>query len=313
MINKYLDILPEIKEALVNNKPVVALESTIISHGLPYPQNIKTALKCEQIIKDNKAVPATIAIMDGKIKIGLKEDELKRLAKESNVVKVSRRDLATVLTRKQTGATTVAATMICAELAGIKFFVTGGIGGVHKDINETLDVSADLEELSQTNVNVVSAGIKSILDLPRTMEYLETKGVSVIGYKTKTLPAFYVRKSNVLLNEYVKELNELANIIKTKEDLNLKGGILIVNPIPEKHSLKEEYINEIIEEALKEAALKGVTGKDITPFLLREIVEKSEGKSLLANLELVYNNALVGAKLANKYYKLTNSSNEKRS
>lgn len=314
MINsKYLDIKPEVKDAILNNKPVVALESTIISHGLPYPKNFKMAEECERIIKENGGTPATIAIIDGKIKIGLNKEELKILAKSENVLKVSRRDLAAVISKKQTGATTVASTMIICEMAKIKFFATGGIGGVHRDVNETLDISADLEELKETNVFVISAGVKSILDLRRTMEYLETKGVNVIGYKTKVLPAFYTRKTNISLNSHVNSLGELANILKTHEELNLKGGVLVVNPVPEKHSLDESYINEIINNALHEAKRKKIKGKDVTPFLLKEIHNKTKGKSLEANLALIYNNAELSAKLASKYYKILKNEHEKNS
>ncbi|MGD9886511.1 MAG: pseudouridine-5'-phosphate glycosidase [Bacilli bacterium] len=300
--NPLLDIKDEIKQALINNHPVVALESTIISHGMPYPQNVEMAKKVEQIVRENGALPATIAIMDGKIKIGLTEQDLERLASSSDVIKVSRRDLANVVAFKKIGATTVASTMVCAEMAGIKFFVTGGIGGVHRGFEETMDVSADLEELSNTSVTVICAGAKAILDLPRTMEYLETKGVTVIGYQTKVLPAFYTRLSKIELPLMVSYPNEIALIVKTKEQLNLKGGILVVNPIPKEDSLDEDYINDIISQAIQASKEQGVLGKDVTPFLLKTIVEKTKGKSLKANLALVYNNAKIGALIAKNYF-----------
>jgi pseudouridine-5'-phosphate glycosidase len=298
---KFLDVKSEVKEALANNKPVVALESTIISHGMPYPENVQMAKKVEEIIRSEGAIPATIAIIDGKIKIGLTDEDLEKLAKAKNVMKVSRRDLAVILANKEMGATTVASTMICAEMAGIKFFVTGGIGGVHRGYETTLDVSADLEELANTNVNVVCAGAKAILDLHKTMEYLETKGVSVVGYKTQTLPAFYTDSSDINLRHYVDNTDELAKIIHTKDQLDLKGGLLVVNPIPKKDSLDKEYITEIIDRAIEKSFDLGIEGKDVTPFLLEQIVKYTDGKSLKANLALVYNNALVGAKLAKSY------------
>lgn len=300
--NPLLEIKEEIKQALTNNQPVVALESTIISHGMPYPQNVEMAKKVEQIIREHGAIPATIAIMDGKIKIGLTEQDLERLASSSDVIKVSRRDLASVVAFKKMGATTVASTMICAQMAGIKFFVTGGIGGVHRGFEETMDVSADLEELSNTDVTVICAGAKAILDLPRTMEYLETKGVTVIGYQTKVLPAFYTRSSKIDLLLSASNPNEVALMVKTKEQLNLKGGILVVNPIPQEDSLDEEYINDIISQAIQASKVQGVSGKDVTPFLLKTIVEKTKGKSLKANLALVYNNAKIGALIAKNYF-----------
>ncbi len=303
---KYLSIKKEVKEALDNHQPVVALESTIISHGMPYPQNVEMAKKVEQIVRDNGAEPATIAIMDGKIKIGLTDEDLETLAKSKEVAKVSRRDLAKVVAQKSLGATTVASTMICAEMAGIKFFVTGGIGGVHRGYEHTLDVSADLEELSQTNVNVICAGAKAILDLPRTMEYLETKGVTVVGYQTEVLPAFYTRTSDIKLHHKVETEAELAQMIYTKDQLGLKAGVLIANPIPKADSLDASYINNIIDEAIKQSVEDHVEGKDVTPYLLKKIVEETKGKSLEANLALVYNNAKVGAKLAKAYYNINN-------
>ena len=299
---QFLDIKQEVKDAIAQNKPVVALESTIISHGMPYPDNVKMAKKVESLIREEGAVPATIAIMDGKIKIGLTDEDLETLAKSSHVVKVSRRDLASVVAKKELGATTVASTMMCAEMANIKFFVTGGIGGVHKGYESTLDVSADLEELSQTNVTVICAGAKAILDLPKTTEYLETKGVSVFGYQTDVLPAFYTRTSDIKLRHKADSAEELGRIIYTKDLLNLKGGLLVANPIPEKDSLDSDYMNEIIDRAVKQSVVDHIEGKDVTPYLLKKIVEETKGKSLEANLALVYNNAIVGAKIAKAYF-----------
>lgn len=301
---QFLDIKDEVKKALANNLPVVALESTIISHGMPYPDNVVMAKKVEQMIREEGAIPATIAIMNGRIKIGLTDEDLELLAKSKNVVKVSRRDFASVIALNQLGATTVASTMMCAEMANIKFFVTGGIGGVHKGYESTLDVSADLEELAQTNVTVICAGAKAILDLPRTMEYLETKGVSVVGYQTKVLPAFYTRTSDIKLHLHVENIEDLAKIVYTKDRLQIKGGLLVANPIPEADSLDGDYMNDIIERAVKQSVLDHVEGKDVTPYLLKKIVEETKGKSLQANLALVYNNAKVGAKLAKAYFKL---------
>lgn len=297
-MKEYIELSKEFKEAKENNRPIVALESTIISHGMPYPQNVQMAKKVEQIIRDNGAVPATIAIIDGKIKIGLEEDALELLANSDNVAKVSRRDLPEIIATKQIGATTVASTMICAELAEIDFFVTGGIGGVHRGAESTMDVSADLDELSKTNVAVICAGAKSILDLPKTMEYLETKGVPVIGYQTKELPAFFTRKSGVELNSSADTPEEIAKTWKVKRDLNLTGGLVVANPVPEEDELPKSYIDSIITEAVQEAEENGIHGKDSTPFLLSKIVEKSEGKSLVTNIKLVENNAVVGAKIA---------------
>jgi len=304
VLKNYLDVKEEVRLALENNQPVVALESTIISHGMPYPQNVEMAKKVEAIIRSEGAVPATIAIMDGKIKIGLTDEDLEVFAKSKEVAKVSRRDFASIIAKKTLGATTVASTMMCAEMAGIKFFVTGGIGGVHRGYEQTLDVSADLEELAQTNVNVICAGAKAILDLPRTMEFLETKGVPVVGYQTEVLPAFYTRTSNIKLPLSVQSVDELAAMIHVKEDLSLKGGVLVANPIPEEDSLDEAYINQIIDQAIEQSFKDGISGKDTTPYLLKTIVEQTKGKSLEANLALVYNNAKVGAKLAVAYQKL---------
>ncbi|WP_274315222.1 pseudouridine-5'-phosphate glycosidase [Staphylococcus hyicus] len=303
-MKQYIELSQEVQDAKSNHRPIVALESTIISHGMPYPQNVQMAKTVEQIIRNQGAVPATIALIDGKVKIGLEDNELELLAKSDNVAKVSRRDLAEVIAQKRIGATTVASTMICAALADIKFFVTGGIGGVHRGSEETMDISADLDELSKTDVTVICAGAKSILDLPKTMEYLETKGVPVIGYQTEELPAFFTRKSGVKLNSTANHVDDIASICKVKHDLQLKGGIVIANPVPEADQLDKAYIDTIINDAVKEAEKKGIRGKDSTPFLLSKIVEKTEGKSLATNIKLVENNAVVGAQIAVSYSKL---------
>lgn len=300
--NQFLSFSKEVTEAMKANKPIVALESTIISHGMPYPQNVEMANTVEQIIREEGAVPATIAIMDGKIKIGLEPEDLELLAKTGqDVLKVSRRDLATCLSLKKIGATTVAATMICAEMAGIRFFVTGGIGGVHRGFEEDMDVSADLDEMAQTRVTVICAGAKSILDLPRTLEYLETKGVPVIGYQTDELPAFFTRTSGYKLEQRMDTPEEIAHFVYTKDLLNFKGGELITNPIPKEYELDRAYIDGIIAASVQEAKEKGISGKRATPFLLGNIVKRSEGKSLAANIQLVYNNARIGARIAKSY------------
>lgn len=303
-MKQYIEFSTEVAQAKADKKPIVALESTIISHGMPYPQNVEMATTVENIIREYGAIPATIALIDGKIKIGLENDELELLAKSDNVAKVSRRDFAEVLATKQIGATTVASTMMSAELAEIQFFVTGGIGGVHKGAENTMDISADLEELGKTNVTVICAGAKSILDLPKTMEYLETKGVPVIGYQTDELPAFFTRQSGIKLNSFSETPDNIAHICKVKNDLNIEGGVVIANPVPKEHELPKSYIDGIIEEAVKEAETQGISGKDSTPFLLGKIVEKSEGKSLNTNIKLVENNAVLGAKIAVAFNKL---------
>lgn len=297
-MKQYITFSEEVQTAKEQGKPIVALESTIISHGMPYPQNVQTAREVEQIVRDNGAVPATIAIIDGKIKIGLSDEELEMFGKSSDVAKASRRDLAYLIATKKLGATTVAATMICAEMADIQIFVTGGIGGAHRGAETTMDISADLEELGQTNVAVICAGAKSILDLGLTMEYLETKGVPVIGYKTDVLPAFYTRKSEFGLNLSADDVETIASTLKVKWDLNLKGGAVIANPIPEEYAMDEKVINAVIESALKEAEERHISGKDVTPFMLGKVKELTEGKSLDANIALVKNNAVVGAKIA---------------
>ena len=296
---KYLEVSQEVKEALENNKPVVALESTIISHGMPYPQNFETALKVEKIIRDNGAVPATIAIINGKLKVGLSESEIEFLGKEgSKIIKVSRRDLAYIVANKLNGATTVATTMIIAELAGVRVFATGGIGGAHRGAETTMDISADLEELSNTNVAVVCAGAKSILDLGLTLEYLETHGVPVLGYQTKQLPAFYTRESGFELDYRIDTPEEIAKIITTKWELGLEGGVVIANPIPEEYSMDYNLITESIKNAVEEAEKNGIKGKETTPFLLGKIKEITKGASLEANIQLVYNNAKLASKIA---------------
>lgn len=288
----------EVEKAMKENKPIVALESTIISHGMPYPQNVETAKEVEQLIRDNGAVPATIAILDGKMKIGVNEEELEFLGTSKEIEKVSRRDLPYVIAMKKHGATTVAATMICANMAGIKVFATGGIGGVHRGAEQTMDISADLQELARTNVAVVCAGAKSILDLGLTLEYLETNGVPVIGYGTDILPAFYSSTSPFKVNYRVDTPEEMAKLIATKWELGLNGGLVIANPIPKEDELEESYINSIIEEALKEADEKQIAGKAVTPFLLDKIKTLTGGKSLEANIALVKNNAVLAAKIA---------------
>lgn len=302
-MNELLSINPEVAEALEEGKAVVALESTIISHGMPYPQNVEMAQKTEAIIRENGAIPATIAIINGKIQVGLNEEQLELLATAEEVAKVSRRDLAQILATKKIGATTVASTMIAAELAGIKVFVTGGIGGVHRGYEEDMDVSADLDELAQTPVTVVGAGAKAILDLPRTLEYLETKGVPVLGYGTDYLPAFFSNSSEYKLNARVDSASEVADIMKHSYDLGFNGGILVANPIPKEDEIPAEEINKVIKKAIKQEQAAGIKGKDSTPFLLSKIVELTDGKSLEANIALVYNNAKVGAEIAVEYAK----------
>ena len=301
---KYLDVAPEVAEAVNNGKPVVALESTIISHGMPYPQNVETALNVEKVIRDNGAVPATIAIIGGRLKAGLSKDEIEYLGKTGQAVtKVSRRDLPIIVAKEMDGATTVATTMIIAAMAGIRIFATGGIGGVHRGAQQTFDISADLDELSQTPVTVICAGAKAILDLPLTLEYLETKGVPVLGYQTEELPAFYTRTSGLKVDYCIKDAADAARIVHAKRDFGLDGGILITNPIPEEYSMDPEAINKVIAEAIEEMDEKGIKGKECTPFLLAKIAEITEGKSLAANIRLVFNNAAVGTEIAKEYCK----------
>ena len=304
MLEKYLEINPEVKHALENNIPVVALESTIISHGMPYPQNAETALKVESIVRENGGIPATIGIIKGKLKVGLSPEEIELLGKEGEkVAKVSRRDIPYIVANKLNGATTVASTMIIANMAGVKIFATGGIGGVHRGAETTMDVSADLEELANTNVAVICAGAKSILDLGLTLEYLETHGVPVLGYQTKELPAFYTRKSGFSLDYKIDTPEELASLLHTKWELGLKGGAVIANPIPEEYSMDADAINAVIDAAIKEMDELGIKGKECTPFLLAKIAEITGGKSLESNIQLVFNNAVVGTEVAKEYYK----------
>ncbi|MBZ4664016.1 MAG: pseudouridine-5-phosphate glycosidase [Caloramator sp.] len=299
MLKDYLVISQEVKEALENGRPVVALESTIISHGMPYPQNVETALKVEEIVRQNGAVPATIAIIGGKLKAGLTRDEIEYLGKKGReIVKVSRRDIPYIVAKGIDGATTVASTMIIASLAGIRVFATGGIGGVHRGAQETFDISADLQELANTNVAVVCAGAKSILDLGLTLEYLETFGVPVVGYKTEELPAFYTRKSGFKVDYRLDTPEEIAKMLKVKWELNLKGGAVIANPIPEEYEMDYDTINRAIEDALKEAEDKGIKGKESTPFLLAKVKDITGGKSLESNIQLVFNNAKLAAQIA---------------
>ena len=298
-MNQYLDVAPEVAEALAADKPVVALESTIISHGMPYPKNVETALLVEQTIRENGAVPATIAVIGGRLKAGLSKDEIEHLGKSGRAVaKASRRDLPVLVARGEDGATTVTTTMIIAHMAGIKIFATGGIGGVHRGAEVTMDISADLEELAQTPVMVVCAGAKSILDLGLTLEYLETKGVPVIGYGTEELPAFYTRKSGFGVDYRVDSPEELAAIFKAQRDLDYKGGMLVTNPIPEEYAMDKTIIDAAIEKALSEAKEQGIHGKETTPFLLAKVVELTGGDSLESNIKLVLNNAKVAARTA---------------
>ena len=298
-MNKYLDISPEVKKALDEGRPVVALESTIISHGMPYPKNVETALLVEQTIRDNGAVPATIAIIGGRLKAGLSHEEIEYLGKTGRgVAKASRRDLPALVARGADGATTVTTTMIIAHMAGIKIFATGGIGGVHRGATETMDISADLEELAQTPVMVVCAGAKSILDLGLTLEYLVTHGVPVIGYGTDELPAFYTRKSGFGVDYRVDSPKELADMFRAQRGLEFKGGMLVTNPIPEEYSMDKAVIDKAIDEALAQAKAQGIHGKETTPFLLAKVVELTGGDSLESNIQLVLNNARVAARTA---------------
>ena len=298
-MNRYLDIAPEVQQALAEGRPVVALESTIISHGMPYPQNVETALNVEKIIRENGAVPATIAVIKGRLKAGLSPEEIDYLGKTGTAVaKASRRDLPVLVAEGRDGATTVTTTMIIAHMAGIQVFATGGIGGVHRGAETTMDISADLEELAQTPVMVVCAGAKSILDLGLTLEYLETKGVPVIGYGTEELPAFYTRKSGFGVDYRVDSPEELAAMFAAQRDLGYKGGMLVTNPIPEEYAMPKDVIDAAIEQALRECKEQGVHGKETTPFLLARVVELTGGDSLESNIQLVLNNARVAARTA---------------
>ncbi|MDO4989195.1 MAG: pseudouridine-5'-phosphate glycosidase [Eubacteriales bacterium] len=299
MNNRILDVAPEVREALAAGRPVVALESTIISHGMPYPKNVETALLVEQTIRDNGAVPATIAVIGGRLKAGLSRDEIEYLGRAGrSVAKASRRDLPALVARGADGATTVATTMIIAHMAGIRIFATGGIGGVHRGAEVTMDISADLEELAQTPVMVVCAGAKSILDLGLTLEYLETKGVPVLGYGTEELPAFYTRQSGFRVDYRVDSPEELAAIYRAQRDMDYKGGMLVTNPIPAEYAMDKAVIDKAIDEALRAAEAQGIRGKETTPFLLAKVVELTGGDSLESNIRLVLNNAALAAKTA---------------
>ena len=302
-LNDYLDFHPDVENAIKNNLPVVALESTIISHGMPYPKNIETALMVEETVRSNNAIPATIAIIKGRLKIGLTEKEIEFLATNDEIKKISRRDLAVAVSQKLSGSTTVASTMIIASLANIAVFATGGIGGVHRGAETTLDISADLDELSRTNVCVVCAGVKSILDIGLTLEYLETKGVPVIGYKTSELPAFYSTRSGFNVDYRVDAAAEIADIITTKWELSIDGGVLVTNPIPVAFELESGVMNEAINKAIVEADNEKIVGKKITPYLLSKVNEITDGKSLEANIKLIKNNADLAAKIAVHYSK----------
>jgi len=305
MQEKYIEYSKEVAQALANKQPLVALESTIISHGMPYPENVQTALMCEKIIRDGGAVPATIAILNGKLKLGLSEEEIDFLGREGRKIqKTSRRDIAYNVANKVNGATTVSATMFIAALANIPVFATGGIGGVHRGAESTMDISADLEELAMTNVAVISAGAKSILDLGLTLEYLETKGVPVIGYQTKALPAFYSTKSDFEVNFKIDSAKEIGELIYTKFDLGLQGGVLVANPVPEAMSMPKEVIDMAIDAALEEMNKLGIKGKETTPYLLKKIAEITQGKSLKSNIALVYNNCKLGAAISCEVYRL---------
>ena len=299
MQNERICLSPEVRDAIEKGLPIVAMESTIISHGMPYPQNVETALNCQRICRENGAVPATCAVIGGKLCAGLTDEQIDYLGREGHrVTKASRRDLPMLAAKHMDGATTVAATMIVAAAAGIRVFATGGIGGVHRGAETTMDISADLEELAETPVCVVCAGAKSILDLNLTMEYLETKGVPVIGYQTDELPAFYTRRSGINVPWRMDAPKEIADAINASKDLGYSGGMLVVNPIPEEYSMDADVINKAIDEAIEEAKEKGIKGKETTPFLLAKIKDITEGSSLAANIQLVYNNVRLAAKIA---------------
>jgi pseudouridine-5'-phosphate glycosidase len=303
--NNYSDLLDlnsDVEEALQAGRPVVALESTIICHGMPYPQNVETALEVEKIVRANGATPATIAILEGRLKVGLTGSEIDYLGREGQrIVKASRRDMPMAVSRAQDAATTVASTMIIASMAGIRIFATGGIGGVHRGAELTMDVSADLEELGRTDVAVVCAGVKSILDIGRTLEYLETQGVPVVGYQTDTLPAFYTRSSDFPVDCTMESPAEVASALKVKWDMGIQGGMVIGNPIPEEHALDPVEIDQVIDAALAEMHVNGITGKKATPFLLSRVAEATQGRSLAANIQLVYNNAKLAAQIAAEF------------
>lgn len=304
-LQKYLNISDEVRNALKNNLPVVALESTIISHGMPYPKNVETALNVEKIIRENGAIPATIAIINGKLTVGCSRDEIDRLGRGGlNVTKVSRRDIPFIIAKGLDGATTVAGTMYIASLAGIKVFATGGIGGVHRNAEVTMDISADLDELQQTSVMVVCAGAKSILDIGLTLECLETRGVAVVGYRTEDMPAFYTQKSGYKVDYRLDSAKEIAEAFYAKNQVGLSGGMLVTNPIPDEYAMDSDYINQNIQIALDECDKLGIHGKQTTPYLLDKIQKLTSGKSLDANIQLVYNNARLATEIAKEYCKL---------
>ncbi len=297
-MNDHLVVHPEVRDALAAGRPVVALESTIIAHGMPFPQNVETARSVEAIVRRGGAVPATVAVLGGKIRVGLEVAALERLGAAEDVAKVSRRDLPVVVARRLDGATTVAATMIVAAAAGIEVFTTGGIGGVHRGAAASFDVSADLQELARTGVAVVSSGAKAILDLGATLEYLETHGVPVVGYRTGRFPAFYVRDSGFGVDHRAESAAEIAAIVRAKRDLGLAGGVVVANPIPAEHELDRGLVERAIDDALAAAASEGVAGKAVTPFLLARLESLTGGRSLAANIALVESNADLGARLA---------------
>ena len=300
MNNSFLKISPEVEKALQNNSPIVALESTIISHGMPYPKNVETALAVEQIIRDNGAIPATIAVINGKCCVGLSADEIETFGKEKDVWKVSLRDMPYVVSKKLFGATTVAATMRIAAMAGIKVFVTGGIGGVHRGAATTMDISADLTEMAQTSVAVVSAGIKSILDIGLTLEYLETKGIPVVTYNQQTFPSFYSNESEYKTPLQLNSAKEIADMLSTKWGLGLNGSVLIANPIPKEVEVPAAQMEKHILLALAAANESNVKGKEVTPFILQYIAKHTGGESLEANIALIKHNAKLGAEIAKK-------------
>lgn len=293
-----------VAKALANKEPVVALESTIISHGMPYPKNVETALLVEKTIEDNGAIPATIGIIDGEIVVGMNHDEIEEFGKKKGIAKVSKRDLPIVVAKKMWGATTVSATMLIAHMAGIEIFVTGGIGGVHRGAESTFDISRDLKELGEVDVAVICSGAKAILDIPKTLEYLETEGVTILSNKEKSFANFYSSSSSYPVDYAFTSAKEAASIIKAKRDLELEGGILISNPVPEEYSLPHDYIDSIVDQAVKESKEQGIKGKDVTPFLLKRIVELTGGKSLESNIALILNNAKLGANIAKEYSSL---------
>ena len=300
-MNQYVDIQPKVLDALRKGLPVVALESTIIAHGMPYPKNIETALSVEKIIEQNGAIPATIAIIDGRIKVGLTPDELTVLGSRKNVLKVSKRDIAYCVLKSYTGATTVSATILIADMVGIKVFATGGIGGVHKNGATTFDISRDLEEIATKQIAVVSAGAKAILDLPLTLEYLETKGVEVIGYQTSEFPGFFSNKTGLNVTYQLDAPKEIAQLLLHKWNLGLKGGILIANPIPATHEIDKDALDKAIDEAINLANAHDISGKDLTPFLLKTLQENTNLNTLDVNIALIYNNAKLAALVANAF------------